>query len=83
MRNTTWRYSEIFNKKLPIPKITIPKIPTLKKNTNLTMNGMLVGILSVTNISHLKDYTQSKQKVTTAGRGGKYYSIGSHYSKFN
>jgi len=64
-------------------KLHIPKLPALKTNLSLVMSGLTTGLLAeVTNINSMRHLRTSRQneKVIGAGRGGKYYSTGSHYS---
>ena len=71
---------------LNTPVLHIPKLPVMKKNSNLLFTGLLNGIHGGTtkrnsllqeNISVIDE-----KKTIGAGRGGKYYSTGSHYSHF-
>jgi len=66
-------------------KLCIPKLPVLETNPSLVMNGLLAGLMAeVTNINSIQHQRTSRQdeKVCGAGRGGKHYAIGSHYSFF-
>jgi len=74
-------------------KLPCLKLPVLKPNTNNLMQGLRNGILNnvikincISQEGNIKRQGIKKQekekKPISAGRGGKYYSTGSHYSRF-
>jgi len=64
-----------------------PKLPALKPSpsTGQIIRGLVGGLLAELAASHRVNFKaawEREKKPTGAGRGGKHYSMGSHYSRF-
>ena len=73
---------------MKLPKTLNPpslKIPVLKTNTVFVMssltNGLITELTSAKKVNIGETQMQGKNPIG-AGRGGKHYSTGSHYSHF-